>query len=196
MTLPRAVIGTAPRAYTGKPTSRLSSMSRQAPSTTTPLMPFVFAAKESSPPQQELSGRPPLSMTIVSPGSAATIAAVPRCRFGFSKPAGLIFIVTARPTIFGQGHMGRTPWVAPFNPKRSIPSDTAQVSSFNKRSTIASRAIRFSFVASAKTSCASRIATQGLKPETQNLKPTSNTRIPCRNPCRPASDTWSHTAEI
>jgi hypothetical protein len=66
---------------------------------------------------------------------------VPRCCFGLSKPTGLIFMVTARPTIFGHGHIGRTPYVAPVNPKRSMPSDTAQVSSFNKRSTIGSRAI-------------------------------------------------------
>src|SRR5262245_55548956 len=71
---------------------------------------------------------------------------VPRCCFGLSKPTGLIFMVTARPTIFGQGHIGRTPYVAPVNPKRSIPSDTAQVSSFNKRSMMDSRAIRITFV--------------------------------------------------
>src|SRR5918992_227219 len=47
-------------------------------------------------------------------------------------------MVTARPTIFGQSHIGRTPNVAPFNPKRSIPSDTAQVSSLANRSTISS----------------------------------------------------------
>src|SRR6266849_304595 len=67
------------------------------------------------------------------------MAAVPRCCFGFSKPTGLIFIVTARPTIFGQGHMGRTPNVAPLSPKRSIPSETAHVSSLAKRSTSGSR---------------------------------------------------------
>src|SRR5215813_5024567 len=59
-----------------------------------------------------------------------------------------------------------------------MPSDTAQVSSFSRRSTIASRAMRFSFVASAKMSCASRIATRGLK--TRNLKPETRNLHPVR----------------
>src|SRR5262249_1799181 len=71
-----------------------------------------------------------------------------------------------------------------------MPSDTAQVSSFSRRSTIASRAMRFSFVASAKMSCASRIATRGLKtrnpkPETRNLHPVREAH-PAARCCRRA----------
>src|SRR4030095_274598 len=91
---------------------------------------------------------------------------VPRCCFGSSKPTGLIFMVTARPTIFGHGHIGRTPYVAPVNPKRSMPSDTAQVSSFNKRSTMDSRAIGITFVVAAHKVLRFEIPTQNPKPET------------------------------
>src|SRR5215510_8055929 len=69
-----------------------------------------------------------------------------------------------------------------------MPSDTAQVSSFSRRSTIASRAMRFSFVASAKMSCASRIATQGLKtrnPKPENLHPVREAH-PAARRCRRA----------
>src|SRR5439155_3291568 len=88
------------------------------------------------------SGRPPLSIIMISPGFAATMACVPRCCFDLSRPTGLIFMVTARPAIFGQGHMGRTPNVVFLSSKRSIPSETAQVSSLAKRSMIASRVIK------------------------------------------------------
>ena len=42
-------------------------MSREAPSMTTPLMPFNFAESANKPPQQENSNLPPLSMTMMSP---------------------------------------------------------------------------------------------------------------------------------
>jgi hypothetical protein len=54
--------------------------------------------------------------------------------------------VTARPTMRGHCHCGRTPQVAPLSVKLSSASETAQVSSLDKRSMISSRAIKASFL--------------------------------------------------
>src|SRR6185503_5053558 len=116
-------------------------MSREEPSMTTPLNPFSFAESDRSPPQHENCSWPPLSITIMSPVFAASIGAVPKCWVGCCNPAGLSFIVTARPAMRGHSQSGRTPQVAPFKPKLSSASETAQVSSLTNRSTIGSRAI-------------------------------------------------------
>ena len=75
------------------------------------------------------------------------MGAVPRCCVGCCNPAGLIFIVTARPTMRGHCQSGPIPHVAPFSVKLSNASETAQVSSFASLSIIASRVIQPLFTA-------------------------------------------------
>src|SRR6266567_2210284 len=116
-------------------------MSRQAPSTITPPSSLSCAASDNRPPQAATSMRPPLSTTITSAGAAAAIAAVHRCCLGFSSPTGSILTVTQRPVTRGHGHRGRMPSAAPFRPRRSSASDTAQVSSLASLATASSEFI-------------------------------------------------------
>lgn len=75
-TRPRAVEATAARANTGNPMPRALSMSRAAPSTTTPAIPWTLAAFDRMPPQPAASARRRCSMTMTSPAWAASVAAV------------------------------------------------------------------------------------------------------------------------
>src|SRR5207253_1731092 len=135
-TRPRAVSGVAARAKTGKPTSRLSSTSRQLPSTITPSMPFTRAASDRMPPQPAASSRSRCSMTITWPGPPASMAAVPRWR-GTCSPgsARRRRSVITWPAMRGQDHIGRIPSTAPTSPSRSSASETAHVSSRASRAT-------------------------------------------------------------
>ena len=135
--LPRALTGTTARPNTGNPCSALSAMSRQAPSMTTPPMPFRRAARVRMPPQHDTSVRPSLAITRTSPVSAASIAAAAMCCAGLPSCRGPACTVRTRPVTGSvTAHSGRIPVVAPGSCNVSSASDTAQVSSARSLSSI------------------------------------------------------------
>ena len=130
-----AVTWTPARPKTGKPNSRLSSTSRTAPSTMTPATPFTIAPFERMPPHAAQSNRPRWSITMMSPGFEASMAAAPRCLVDFSPPNAFIRVVTTRPTIFVVMVSGLIPIIDPFSPNLSRASDAAHASTLESRST-------------------------------------------------------------
>lgn len=72
----------------------MSSMSRMAPSMTTPLTPACMAELDARSPHTA-TGAPPTSMTTTSPGLALSTAST-----GFAQSPLAVWTVSALPTIF------------------------------------------------------------------------------------------------
>src|SRR5580704_12857497 len=95
----------------------------------TPATPRTCAPMERFPPQDAASRPVCCSTTMMSPGEAASIAAVHRWRI-FDRPsARSSFTVTTRPAILRSDDKRRIPVTAPGNPNLSNASETAQESS-------------------------------------------------------------------
>src|SRR5580658_9669031 len=132
---PRAVRAVWSRANTGKSSLRLSSMSRTGPSTITPATPRTCAPIERFPPHDAASKPVCCSTTMMSPGEAASIAAVHRWRV-FERPSARSSLtVNTRPAILCSEEKRRIPVTAPCSPNLSKASETAQESSRLSRDT-------------------------------------------------------------
>src|SRR4051794_40281982 len=110
-------------------------MSRAAPWTIVPATQRARAARDRLPPQPAQSRRPWWSTTIRSPGRAASIAAVHRCRADGVGVGGPRRTVTARPEMRWRPERLPSPEITcPSRPSRSQASDAAQASTWARRS--------------------------------------------------------------
>ena len=104
------------RANTGNLCSIISSWSRTPPSATSPPTPLTLAARVASPPNVETHW-PPLSMTRMSPGRAASIMSPTLKSSDVKSPRRPVIsrIVTARPTQRVPGTTCASPSITPSN---------------------------------------------------------------------------------